>query len=221
MGFELLNREDIKKLPSRPATAKIAYGEAPQQFAELRLPEGRGLFPVIAILHGGCWIGYAGVEYRRGHEPGGGWPGTFEDAERVDALREAAAKYRLDLTRVVLVGHSAGGQLALYVGSRLKLPAISLAGIVDMRAYAKCGPKHYVDGQLQVMGGTPEEHPDRYAKVSPAQLLPLGIPHVLIWGELDDVRVPGAGHHEFGSAEGPAWNAILAAISRLMKLAAG
>ncbi|MBV9304156.1 MAG: alpha/beta hydrolase [Acidobacteriaceae bacterium] len=254
-GVGQISNEDINKLPSRPPTAKMAYGSAPQQFAELRLPEGRGRFPVVAILHGGCWIGYAGVEYtahlataltdagfatwnveyRRGHEAGGGWPGTFEDAERgVNALRDAAAKYALDMRRVVLLGHSAGGQLALYVGSRLKWPAISLAGIVDMRAYARGGPKHCVEGEYQVMGGTPEEHPDRYAKVSPAELLPLGIAQVLIWGERDNivpeslfadyerradraeiVRVPGAGHHEFGAAEGAAWKAILAAVLRL------
>jgi len=246
---------DVLKLPSRPPDAKVSYGAAPQQFAELRLPEGKGPFPVVAILHGGCWIDYAdtsytahlateltregfatwNVEYRRAGDPGGGWPSTFDDAEHgVAAIRSAAGQYGLDAAHVVVLGHSAGGQLALYAGSRLKLPAISLAGIVDLRAYAEGGLKDCVAGQLQALGGIPAEHPDRYAKVSPAELLPLGIPQVLIWGEKDTVvperlfadyekradraeivRIPGAGHHDLCAASGPAWDAIVAAASRL------
>jgi acetyl esterase/lipase len=246
---------DIANLPSRAPDAKVAYGPAPQQFAELRLPPGKGPFPVVAILHGGCWIDYAdagytahlatelaregfatwNVEYRRAGDTGGGWPATFDDAERgVAAVRESATRYGLDAARVVVMGHSAGGQLALYAGSKLKLPAISLAGIVDLRAYAAGGLKDCVAGELLALGGAPAEHPDRYAKVSPAELLPLGIPQVLIWGAQDTivpeklftdyekradhveiVRVPGAGHHDLCAASGPAWSAIVAAASRL------
>src|SRR4051812_3181302 len=54
---------DISKLPARAPDAKVAYGPAPQQFAELRLPQGKGPFPVVAILHGGCWIDYADASY--------------------------------------------------------------------------------------------------------------------------------------------------------------
>ncbi len=103
-----LRPADIVKLPSAPAAARIAYGSDTNQFADLRLPEGRGPWPVIAILHGGCWAEYAdvtytaplataltregwatwNVEYRRVHQEGGGWPGTFTDAARgLDALR--------------------------------------------------------------------------------------------------------------------------------------
>jgi acetyl esterase/lipase len=236
-------------------SSRIKYGEASQQFAELRLPKGSGRFPVVAILHGGCWIEYAdvaytaplaaaltsrgyatwNVEYRRAQEEGGGWPGTFEDAERgVGALRKAAVKYPLDLRRVVVIGHSAGGQLALYAGSRLKWPVISLAGVVDMKAYINGGPKGCVNGELQVMGGKPDAYPDRYAKVSPAQLLPLGIPQVLIWAAGDDIvpeslftdyeqqakgaeiiRVAGAGHQDLCVPKGPAWDALLMALAKL------
>lgn len=91
-----------------PAAARrVAYGGAPQQFGELRLPSTKGPFPVAIVIHGGCWVAKLGnfderavamdnmrplaaaltaagiatwnVEYRRlGHE-GGGWPGTFRD----------------------------------------------------------------------------------------------------------------------------------------------
>jgi acetyl esterase/lipase len=177
------------------------------------------------------------VEYRRAHETGGGWPNTFQDAERgVAAVRESAAKYPLDVKRLVVLGHSAGGQLALYVASRLKAPAISLAGIVDMRAYAHTPWNPCVDGELLARGGPPEDHPDRYAKVSPAELLPLGVPQILIWGGRDEivheadfadyekradhveiVKVPEASQHDFGTARGPAWEATLAAVARLTK----
>jgi len=245
---------DIVKLPSRPPDARIAYGAAPQQFAELRLPAGRGPFPVVALLHGGCWIQYAdagylghlateltregfatwNVEYRRASDPGGGWPNTFDDAEHgVAALHDAAAKFPLDMARVVLMGHSAGGQLALYIGARHQLPAISIAGVVDLRAFATT-TNDCVEGEFLALGGRPDEHPERYKQVSPAEMLPLGIPQVLIWGEKDtivpqslfrdyveradhaeSVTVPGANHHDLCAATGPAWTAIVAAASRL------
>jgi len=266
---------DILKLPSQPPLAKLAYGKAPQQFAELRLPVGKGPFPVVALLHGGCYGDYAAadytapmasallkegwatwnVEYRREQEPGGGWPGTFLDAGNgVDALRQAAARYPLNLDRVVLMGHSAGGQLALWAAARKKVPrasevymanplpvrgAVSLAGIVDMRAFVDYGRQPCGERHIRVMGGLPSQYPARYAAVSPAELLPLGIPQVLVWGAEDTVvpeslfkdyeRRAGAGpdhmevvvlvgdsHHDLCVPEGPGWKKIVDAIRRLL-----
>ena len=111
----------------------IPYGEHPSQYGILRLPEGTGPFPVAVMIHGGNWQMMYGlecielaaqdlakrglatwnIEYRRVGERGGGWPGTFVDAAAaVRFLRPLAKKYPLDLKRVVLLGHSAGGQLA-------------------------------------------------------------------------------------------------------------
>ncbi len=271
-----LNADDILKLASQPPSAKVQYGAAPQQYAELRLPAGKGPFPVVVVIHGGCWIQYATTQYtshlasaltkegwatwnlecRRAHEDGGGWPGTFLDtAHGVDALRDAAGKYSLDLGRVVVLGHSAGGQLALWSAGRRRVPreseihtdnplplrgAVSLAGVADMRAYADRGPRDCVAGELRVMGGTPAQQPARYAVASPAELLPLGTPQVLVWGERDSivperlfedyekrakqagdpleiVRVKDAGHHELCSAEAPGWKPIVEAVRRLMR----
>jgi acetyl esterase/lipase len=260
--FAQLKAGDVVKLPSAPPAAKIAYGPAPQQYAELRLPAGKGPFPVVAILHGGCWIEYAtadymahfataltkegfatwNAEYRRAHEAGGGWPGTFDDAEHGVAAVDRAAQYPLDLRRVVVIGHSAGGQLALYTGSRLHRPALSLAGVIDIRAFARDGAPDCAAGAVRVMGGTPEQHPDRYHAVSPSEMLPLKIPQVLVWGEADTIvperlfseyekraraagdrvqvlRVRGAGHHDLCSADGPGWRDIVAAIRALVPAA--
>lgn len=269
-----LSPSDIVKLPSQPPLAKISYGPAPQQFAELRLPAGRGPFPVIALLHGGCYGDYAAadytapmatallkegwatwnVEYRREQEAGGGWPGTFLDAgNAVDALRQAAGKYPLDLGRIVTMGHSAGGQLALWVAARKRVPrssevymanplpvrgAVSMAGIVDMRAFAEYGRRPCGERHIRVMGGTPDQQPARYAAVSPAELLPLGVPQVLIWGAEDTVvpemlfrdyerraaaqdhveviTLAGEGHHDLCDPGGPGWAKIVDAIRKLL-----
>ncbi len=222
-----LNADDILKFPADAPTAKISYGAAPQQFAELRLPSGNGPFPVVVVIHGGCWIQYAttqytahlaselvkqgwatwNLEYRRAHEPGGGWPDTFADVgQGIDALRDAAKSHPLDISRVAVMGHSAGGQLALWAAGRRRIPsesalhtadplplrgAVSLAGIADMQSFAQHGPDDCAAGALRVMGGPREEHPERYAAASPIELLPLGTQQVLVWGE-EDTIVPEA-----------------------------
>ena len=138
-----LSPRDVDKLPSKPADAKIPYGDDPLQFGELRLPQGKGPFPVAVVIHGGCWVskfatlqntaamsdalrdaGIAtwNVEYRRLDNPGGGWPGTFADvADATDKVREIAKAHPLDLSRVLTIGHSAGAHLALWAGARSRL----------------------------------------------------------------------------------------------------
>lgn len=197
-----------------------AYGDDPLQFAELRLPEGDGPYPVVALVHGGCWlaeydIGHlramadamteSGIatwtlEFRRIGNEGGGWPGTFLDVSRgLDALRDVAAGHDLDLDRVVVAGHSAGGHLALWLAARHRLSqdsplyradplpikgVIGLAPAADLELTYRsetCG-----GAAEQLVGGTPEEFPQRYHDGSPAALLPLGIPQLIINGELDE-----------------------------------
>ncbi len=148
-----LSPEDVNRLPTRVPHAVHRYGEAPQQYGQLRLPEGAGPFPVAVVVHGGCWTqGFAtlantaplasalaergiaswNIEYRQLGEPGAGWPGTFRDwGAATDALRELATKHPLDLARVVTVGHSAGAHAALWIATRPTLPADSAIGAAD------------------------------------------------------------------------------------------
>jgi acetyl esterase/lipase len=141
---------DYRQLLARPrptATKRIPYGPAPSQFGELWMPTGAGPFPVVMLIHGGCWradlpgielMAYAAddlrqhgfavwnVEYHRLGEPGGGYPGTFADiAAAADELRVLAKSYPLQLDKVAAVGHSSGGHLALWAAARPRLPKTS------------------------------------------------------------------------------------------------
>lgn len=134
--------EAAKKTVSKPTLIE-AYGKDKLQFGELRLPAGKGPFPVVAVIHGGCWtrsfedatgtspladmltkrgIATWNIEYRARGDAGAGYPGTFQDVgAAVDHLRALARRYPLDLKRLAIVGHSAGAHLALFAASRSKL----------------------------------------------------------------------------------------------------
>jgi acetyl esterase/lipase len=274
----LLTPPAFQAIPSLPADAISRYGPEADQFGELRLPAGSGRHPLVVLVHGGCFkaayatlrdlapIGDAlkrqgiatwNIEYRRLGQPGGGWPGTYLDVgAAIDHLRTLAPRYRLDLSRVVFVGHSAGGHLALWAAARARVAtksaiasrrplrpsgAINLAGPFDMRENIANYHRECRDTVItQMMGGNPEHVPDRYGAASPGALLPLGVPHVLIWGEHDSFMprplaseyvkrartagddaalriVPGAGHSEIASPHTSAWPVLLADIRRLLK----
>ena len=222
---------DIQKLPKPPADHRLAYGDDPLQFGELRLPKTKGKHPVVVVVHGGCWfaeydlhhlaafsdaltnLGVAtwSLEYRRIGDKGGAWPGTFQDvAKGTDYLREVAKKHPLDLRRVVVIGHSAGGQLALWLAARKNLPksselysakplpligVVSLAGITDLIKYRpNCD-----ESVTKLLGGSPEQFAERYQQTSPIELLPLKVPVRLIHGAKDRI-VPIELGREFETA---------------------
>ena len=216
----LMTPQEFQALPSRAPDQRVSYGEDSSQYGELRVPAGAGPHPVVVLIHGGCFkaaYAHAGdmapmgdalkadsiatwnIEYRRVGQPGGGWPGTYLDVGRaVDHLRTLAGQYRLDLGRVVIVGHSAGGHLAMWAAARARLPAssplygtdplpvrgvIDLAGPVDMTANIQGYESLCRDSVItSLLGGTPATVPERYEQASAIRLLPLGIPQVLVVG---------------------------------------
>jgi acetyl esterase/lipase len=198
----------------------VRYGDDQSQVAELLLPDAFGPYPVVVLIHGGWWQpgwdrrgvrelardivreGYAtwNLEYRLVGEPGGGWPGTFEDiAAGVDKLAEKAGDFNFDLTRVIFLGHSAGGQLALWAASRSTFepgfvgadPAvtpttvISLAGVCDLVTGAE---ENLGNGAIPaLMGGMPDEVPLSYLSASPIDLDPGPSRHVLVHSVADEI----------------------------------
>jgi len=191
---------------STPADARLAYGSDPNQFGELRVPKQTAPFPVLMNIHGGFWrakydLAHAGrlcaaltasglatwnIEYRRVGDAGGGWPGTFDDVRSAYRfLSRISAKYKLDLNRVVIMGHSAGGQLALCVAGheRSIRHVISLAGVVDLD---QAWEQHLSnDAVVEFLGGTPKTVPEHYREADPMQLK-VEATQRLIHGAADD-----------------------------------
>lgn len=223
---KLLGPSDVNALPAKPADARIVYGPAPEQFGELRLPAGKGPFPLAIVIHGGCFLspiatlqntspmadalrdaGLAtwNIEYRRIGDPGGGWPGTFQDAGRsADYVRTLVAKYPIDANRVIAVGHSAGAVLAIWLGAREKVPANSPLYVPDpLRIGMVVGMG--ADGDLppiapaleKFCGSTAADvffekpfNPARLSQANPADMLPFAAAQLLISGSLDPFEPP-------------------------------
>jgi dipeptidyl aminopeptidase/acylaminoacyl peptidase len=199
--------ENILQLPIPVPGKRIPYGVDSLQFGELRLPAGFALNPVVIVIHGGFWraaynldhighlcmaLNHAGVatwslEYRRLGNTGGGWPGTFDDiAAGANHLESIAEEHHLDLNRIIALGHSAGGQLALWLAARYRLNGVvSLAGVADLRRAHELKLSNTV--VVDLLGGTPMSVPDRYHAASPIELLPLRVPQRLIHGTLDEI----------------------------------
>jgi acetyl esterase/lipase len=232
--------------PPAAADARVVYGPDPQQFGDLRVPAADGPFPLALVLHGGYWqatynlihtghlcealrdagIASWNVEYRRVGDPGGEWPAAAEDLELALAYVE-----RLPFAhdgRTVLVGHSAGGQLALWAAKHARLPVVALAPVSDVaEAIARKGPD---DGPARFMA------PQHLADGSPIELLPLGVRQIVLHGTADEsvpyetsrryveaaggeaelVTLEGTGHFELIDPLAPQFAETLAAIRKLV-----
>ncbi|MBI1293478.1 alpha/beta hydrolase fold domain-containing protein [bacterium] len=267
-----LTVEDYLHQPAVTADARLPYGEDVSQFGDLYLPAGQGPHPTLILIHGGCWRAQYGLsplgslcdalrqdsvavwslEYRRLGN-GGGWPTTFQDvAAGIDHLYTLAEPYALDLERVIVAGHSAGGHLALWSAGRHRLPqesplyvadplkvrgVVALAAIPDLVAGVRwdiCG-----GAIVELLGGAPNERPERYAQASPVELLPLGVAqwhivgshdaivppaylqaHVAIAEKHNAVRLdilPNAAHFEVVDPQSEAWATVRGAVLQLLK----
>ncbi|HST11594.1 MAG TPA: alpha/beta hydrolase [Terriglobales bacterium] len=203
--------EEILALTPPAADHRIAYGTDPNQFGDLRLPSGNGPFPVVVNIHGGFWrakydllhtghlcaaltrkgMATWNLEYRRVGNAGGGWPGTFEDiANGYRFVPQIAKQYKLDASRMLVMGHSAGGQLALCLAAhetRVK-GAISLAGVVDLQQAFELHLSN--DAVVEFLGGKPSEVPEHYQDADPMRLAVDKARQILIHGAKDDVVPP-------------------------------
>ncbi|MBA3912313.1 MAG: alpha/beta hydrolase [Acidobacteriales bacterium] len=251
----------LEQSPPEPDLS-VRYGDDPEQFAELRLPAGKPPYPVVMNVHGGFWrarynrvhaghlcaaltaLGFAtwNVEYRRAGMPGGGWPGTLHDVLAAFAsLQAASAEHKLDQERVLVMGHSAGGHLALCAAAYQPTitRVLSLAGVADLRGSYN---EHLgQDAVVAFMGGTPAQVPELYRKADPMQL-PIakttlqylihggGDEHVPVSFSRDYARhkatqgesvnfmeLTRVGHFELIDPQSSAWPTVAATITNLLE----
>jgi acetyl esterase/lipase len=259
--MRLMTWSDLYGRPRPKGAERIAYGTDPNQVGDLWRPDTtspgkRGLHPLVIMIHGGCWeaatasldiMGWAAadlrdrgyvvwnIEYRRIDQSGGGWPGTYEDVRQaIDyAYVHGGAAWGGDLRQALLLGHSAGGHLALWAAK--SGDATALKGVVALGAIADlvhdtetaCG----LDGLAKMLGPDP-------AKTSPYQMAPLGVPTMLITGAQDktvpaalavryaahakaggdtvEMLTPPGGHVEEIAPGSEAWTVVVNAIARLI-----
>ena len=226
----------VLELGFTDATERLVYGDANPdlQYGLLWLPRGLAAterVPLVVFIHGGCWLneydiqhsfalttalaeaGYGvwSLEYRRSGDAGGGWPGSFEDIKRGVAFTSRLDKYPLDLHRIVVVGHSAGGHLALLAGT--EFPGVDgvvgLAAITDIIEYSR-GQNSCQTATIDFMGGKFEAEPAAYHAANPVEQ-PLHEQTILLHGDIDAIvpigqaqvagttnkLVKGAGHFDW------------------------
>jgi len=214
-----MNSDILERKPPEPGM-RVQYGADTNQFGELRVPQSGSRRPVALVIHGGYWRAkydrtYAGhmcaaltkagfatwnLEYRRLGNEGGGWPGTFEDVTAgLRFVSQLAERYSLDAKRVVAIGHSAGGQLALCLaGHGLGVHAVvSLAGVLDLRRAWELHLSN--DAVVEFLGGTPGEVSEHYSEASPMEL-PISVKQRLVHGRFDD-SVPYSMSEEYARAK--------------------
>lgn len=258
--------EDILTLAPPPADRRVTYGSDPNQFIDLRLPHAKDrAYPLVVNIHGGYWrakysldhaghlcaalaakgMATANVEYRRVGNDGGAWPGTFADIRSAYSfLLQNGHQYGFDARRFVVVGHSAGGQLALCLAGHESgvTRVVSLAGVVDLRLAYQLHLSN--DAVVEFLRGTPSEVPDHYREADPMQLaMPAPAQQWLIHGTADDtvpvefsrdyaalkqkrvgkdkeevhfIEIPGAGHFDLIDPRSGAWKQVEQALHQLL-----
>jgi acetyl esterase/lipase len=248
--------------PAPPPDDTVRYGDHPDQVADLRRPRSGPPRPLVVVIHGGFWRaeydrahtgplaadlaarGYpvAQLEYRRTGQAGGGWPGTLDDvAAGTKALPALVAAAMPDLAPAtagppILLGHSAGGHLALWCTTTV--PALGVLALAPVADLAEAHRLDLDDGAVSaLLGGGPDIVPERYAAADPSRV-PLQTPTVVIHGALDlqvpvemsrryvaatradgaDIRLvelPEAEHFTLIDPESPVWPRVTDALRSL------
>ena len=250
---------EVATLPVASPQHVLSYGTGQFQFGELWLPTSNASgtsksdfefkHPLLVLIHGGCWLnsfdirhthalstalaqaGYAvwSVEYRRIGDEGGGWPGSYEDIKSAIAYLPKLIDYPIDLDRVAIAGHSAGGHLALLAGADQLYnfsAVVGLAAIVDLETYSK-GSNSCQTATPSFMGGSVSERPLAYQAANPAKrALPNST--ILLHGTKDTIvpvkhalstdvsnrLIEGAGHFDMIHPGTKSYQALLSELAK-------
>ena len=240
------------------ASQRINYGTGALQYGQLFLPANGSNTPapLLVFVHGGCWLnaydithsqafsyalaqqGFAvwSIEYRRTGDEGGGWPGSYQDI--LQALRHIPSlpQEQLDLNRIVLAGHSAGGHLALLAASEWNalssLPAlkgvVGLAAITDVKRYSQ-GDNSCQKATQGFFAGDIHNQAEAYQQANPVEY-PILKTSLLLHGNADSIvpveqandsgfpmlLVPGAGHFDWIHPQSAAYNQFLFSLNELI-----
>ncbi|MFC3503426.1 alpha/beta hydrolase family protein [Micromonospora krabiensis] len=258
---------DPRAVLTRPAPEPdltVAYGDHPDQIADLRVPAGSGpARPLVVVIHGGFWraeydrrhtgplatalaaLGHpvAQVEYRRTGQPGGGWPGTLTDVvsgvAALPRLAAAAMPGRVSGVAPILVGHSAGGHLALHVAGTAPATVGGVLALAPVADLAEAYRRDLDDGAVAaLLGGGPDDVPERYAAADPRSLVPMQTRTVVVHGAQDRqvpvelsrdfvataraagsdislIELPECEHFALIDPESVAWPTVVAALQSL------
>ncbi len=223
----------VTELPTRQPDIKIAYGIDPLQYGQLWIPQEKTHKSLIILIHGGCWLNAFGVdhsfpmatelsqaghpvwslEYRRIGDTGGGWPGSYEDIKLALMSLSKLQANGIKTDQPILMGHSAGGHLALLAASELSTikfkKIIGLAAITDVSRYA-LGQNSCQQATQKFMAGLPHEQADAYHEANLIYRQPIEKTLLLYGGsdeivpaiqaQLDQVPnqlIPKAGHFDW------------------------
>ncbi len=245
---------NVTEIPPVPADDRVRYGDDPNHFFDLWNSAGTPRGAAI-MIHGGFWrarydlahashlcaalatngLSVANLEYRRVGNPGGGWPGTFND---IIAGVRIAVSHLGHPEKTVVLGHSAGGHLAL----RLASEPLPIRGVVPLAPAADLRLAYDLhlsdDAVVEFLGGTPAQVPATYAEACPMRHTPL-VPCTLLHGTSDEVvpislsqsyvqkkkadeklvslqSIPDTGHFELIDPESPAFALVLASVLELL-----
>lgn len=184
------------------------YGNDKYQEGDLYIPAKKPI-ALICFFHGGFWQmpydreqltpisvhfvkkGFAvwNIEYRRIGASGGGWRGTFDDANAsINHLARLKEKYDLlDESKTVIMGHSAGGHLAIWYAKQVETKPYAVVGLAPITDLEKVfGTQEGNKAISALLNGPPDEHPERYAQHSPMRMLPIGVRQLIIHGDRDE-----------------------------------
>lgn len=246
----------VTALEFTPASTKLVYGDdnPDLQYGLLWLPDKPAYdpnAPLVVLVHGGCWLnaydiqhtfplssalaeaGYAvwSLEYRRSGDEGGGWPGSFEDIRQGLAFTSTLNTYPVDLERMVIMGHSAGGHLALLTasGNPHIEAVIGLAAITDIVEYSR-GLNNCQTATIDFMAGVFEDRTEAYIAANPVGK-PVHARTLLLQGDVDSivpleqsqlqgatpVVLEGAGHFDWVHPGTAAYQLLLSTLEKTFR----